>query len=58
LVLEIADDGRGGADAVRGSGLSGLEDRVAATRGALEVESRDGTGTTLRVRLPLEVAGA
>jgi len=58
LVVEVRDDGRGGADRVRGSGLRGLEDRVAALGGSLEVESPVGAGTTVRARLPLEAPGA
>ena len=53
LVVEVADDGRGGADARRGTGLTGLQDRVDALDGTLELSSVPGAGTTLRVRLPL-----
>jgi signal transduction histidine kinase len=52
LAVEIADDGVGGADASRGSGLSGLVDRVEALGGRLEVESRSGAGTRVLARLP------
>jgi PAS domain S-box-containing protein len=52
-VAEIADDGCGGADQRRGSGLRGLADRLSALRGRLEVESPQGGGTTLRARVPL-----
>ena len=54
LRLEIADDGRGGADPAAGSGLRGLEDRVLALGGTLELSSAagDGTGTRLIVELP------
>jgi signal transduction histidine kinase len=55
LDLSIRDDGRGGADARRGSGLIGLVDRVDALGGTIEVASPIGEGTTLRVRLPIEV---
>jgi signal transduction histidine kinase len=51
--VEIRDDGRGGADRGSGSGLRGLEDRVAALDGTLEVESPRGGGTRVRARLPL-----
>ena len=51
LVIEVADDGRGGVDVAAGSGLRGLEDRVAALDGTFEV--RDGGGTTVRATLPL-----
>jgi PAS domain S-box-containing protein len=43
LVITVSDDGRGGADASRGSGLRGLSDRVAALGGTFAVESGDGT---------------
>ena len=52
LVVEVADDGVGGADASRGSGLRGLADRVEALGGRLEVSSPEGEGTTLRATLP------
>ena len=48
----MADDGVGGADRSRGSGLRGLADRVEALGGRLEVSSAVGEGTTLRARLP------
>jgi signal transduction histidine kinase len=50
---EIADDGCGGADHRRGSGLRGLEDRLGAVQGALEIESPPQGGTRLRARVPL-----
>jgi signal transduction histidine kinase len=53
LVIEVADDGIGGADASRGSGLRGLADRVAAVDGTLEIVSPPGQGTRLRVVLPV-----
>ena len=46
------DDGIGGADPSRGSGLKGLEDRVAALDGTLEMESPPGAGTRIRARIP------
>ena len=52
LVVEVADDGVGGADATRGSGLRGLADRVEALGGRLDVSSPEGSGTTLRATLP------
>jgi len=52
LALTIADDGRGGADPGRGSGLQGLIDRVVAVGGTLTIESPPGGGTTLRARVP------
>jgi signal transduction histidine kinase len=51
--VEVVDDGVGGADAALGSGLRGLEDRVAALDGRLTIESPLGDGTRLRARLPL-----
>jgi signal transduction histidine kinase len=52
LLVEVADDGRGGADPTQGTGLRGLVDRVEALRGSLEVESPPGGGTVVRARLP------
>ena len=54
LELEIRDDGRGGADPQRGTGLVGLADRVASVDGAITVTSPAGKGTTITVRLPAE----
>jgi signal transduction histidine kinase len=54
LEVEIADDGAGGADARRGTGLVGLYDRTAAVGGRLHVESPPGGGTTVRAELPCE----
>jgi PAS domain S-box-containing protein len=56
LRLSIRDDGCGGADAARGSGLIGLRDRVEALGGSIEVSSPSGQGTTLTVLFPLELA--
>jgi PAS domain S-box-containing protein len=56
LALSIRDDGRGGADPSRGSGLIGLADRVEALGGTIDVTSPAGQGTTLRIRLPLDQA--
>jgi signal transduction histidine kinase len=53
LHLSIGDDGVGGADPSRGSGLIGLTDRVQALGGTLSVRSPPGTGTTIRVELPV-----
>ncbi len=50
---EVADDGCGGADEQRGTGLRGLHDRLGAVQGALELESPPGGGTRLRARVPL-----
>jgi signal transduction histidine kinase len=54
LVVEIVDDGAGGADRDTGSGLHGLSDRIEALGGQLEVSSPPGAGTTLRAEIPLE----
>ena len=53
LTLSIQDDGCGGADPSRGSGLIGLTDRVEALGGTIDVTSPAGQGTTLHIRLPL-----
>ncbi|MDT7654434.1 MAG: hypothetical protein QOI36_5840 [Pseudonocardiales bacterium] len=53
LQLTIDDDGVGGADPARGSGLTGLTDRVAALRGTIAIASPPGRGTSLRVELPV-----
>ena len=52
LVLEVSDDGRGGADPGAGSGLAGLADRVAAVDGALTLTSPAGGPTLIRAELP------
>ncbi len=52
-LVEVADDGVGGADPEVGSGLRGLADRVEALDGHLEVESSPGTGTTIRAEIPV-----
>jgi signal transduction histidine kinase len=53
-IVEIVDDGVGGADPERGSGLRGLIDRVEALDGTLAVESRRGEGTTVCASIPCE----
>ncbi|GAB3905160.1 hypothetical protein GCM10027612_74240 [Microbispora bryophytorum subsp. camponoti] len=53
-MLEIADDGVGGADPAGGTGLTGLADRVAAVGGTLTVESPCGGPTTVRAQIPCE----
>ena len=50
--IQIADDGVGGADDSRGSGLRGLADRVEALDGTLRVTSPAGVGTTVTAELP------
>ncbi len=58
LRVEIADDGIGGADDTRGSGLRGLADRVAAVDGDLTVHSPPGAGTSLTATIPLPTVTA
>jgi signal transduction histidine kinase len=53
LEVEVKDDGCGGADAGKGSGLRGLEERLRAMDGTLAVESKPGEGTLLLARIPL-----
>jgi signal transduction histidine kinase len=52
LCLTVCDDGVGGADPSRGSGLIGLVDRIEALGGSIEITSRSGQGTLLRIELP------
>ncbi|HEX5369784.1 MAG TPA: ATP-binding protein [Dehalococcoidia bacterium] len=52
LVVTVSDNGIGGADQSRGSGLQGLSDRVAAVGGELEIHSPAGGGTTLTATFP------
>ncbi len=54
----MADDGVGGAALDAGSGLVGLEDRVAALGGKLRLSSAAGVGTTLLAEMPLDEAVA
>ena len=53
LVVEVRDDGIGGARSGPGTGLGGLQDRVAALNGRFELESPDGAGTRVRALLPV-----
>ena len=53
LEVEVADDGCGGADASKGTGLRGLEERLRALDGTLALESEPGKGTRLVARIPL-----
>jgi signal transduction histidine kinase len=55
LVLSIRDDGIGGADPGRGSGLVGLRDRVEALGGTIRIDSPPGGGTSLVVTLPIDI---
>jgi signal transduction histidine kinase len=56
LQLTVADDGAGGATPSPGSGLSGLQDRVAALAGKLIIDSPPGAGTRIHAELPLPPA--
>jgi signal transduction histidine kinase len=58
LQLTVRDDGVGGADPQRGSGLIGLRDRVEALGGRIEVESPRGAGTIVLVTLPVDAGSA
>jgi signal transduction histidine kinase len=52
-VIELRDDGVGGVDETRGTGIQGLRDRVGALDGTIDVDSRIGHGTTVRARIPV-----
>jgi signal transduction histidine kinase len=52
LVVQVSDDGVGGADPNEGTGLRGLADRLAVIEGRLDVESERGRGTTITARIP------
>ncbi len=56
LVVEVCDDGAGGAQIVPGGGLAGLQGRVEALDGTLQVSSPEGGPTTLHAELPAPVA--
>ncbi|MDT5067072.1 MAG: hypothetical protein QOK02_3227 [Mycobacterium sp.] len=56
LLLSIGDDGIGGADVGKGSGLIGLRDRVEALGGRMRIKSPAGSGTSLDVTIPLDSA--
>jgi signal transduction histidine kinase len=58
LRIRIGDDGAGGADLRRGSGLLGLRDRVEALGGSIDVSSPAGQGTRIEASLPLSEASA
>jgi signal transduction histidine kinase len=55
LLLSIRDDGVGGAEPGRGSGLVGLQDRIEALGGTITIDSPPGGGTCILVTLPLDV---
>jgi signal transduction histidine kinase len=52
VIVELQDDGVGGADETKGTGLQGLRDRVTALDGTLTVTSEPGQGTLVRARIP------
>ncbi|HLT18569.1 MAG TPA: ATP-binding protein, partial [Thermomicrobiales bacterium] len=54
LLIDIEDDGVGGAEVAAGTGLTGMFDRVAALEGKLHVDSPEGEGTRIHVELPCE----
>jgi signal transduction histidine kinase len=54
VLVQVSDDGVGGADPGSGTGLRGLVDRVSSLGGSLEVDSRPGSGTTVRAEIPCE----
>jgi signal transduction histidine kinase len=58
IMVEVSDDGVGGADISKGTGLRGLLDRVSALDGGFEVESQPGSGTTVRALIPTESLGS
>ena len=57
LLVEVVDDGSGGADPASGTGLRGLADRIDSLGGRLEIDSAPGAGTRVSARLPLHDAG-
>jgi signal transduction histidine kinase len=54
LIIEVVDDGRGGADPEHGSGLIGLVDRISGLNGRLHIDSPLGGGTRIRAVLPCD----
>ena len=58
LRLTVRDDGVGGADLGRGTGLLGLKDRVEAIGGRIRLDSPPGAGTSLHAQIPLTAAGS
>ena len=57
VLVEVVDDGSGGADPASGTGLRGLADRIDALEGRLEIDSAPGAGTRVSARLPLPDPG-
>jgi signal transduction histidine kinase len=57
-IVEVRDDGVGGADPSGGTGLRGLADRVSALGGELDVKSASGVGTAVTARIPLSAYAA
>jgi signal transduction histidine kinase len=53
LLLSVRDDGVGGADPRRGSGLTGLVDRIESLGGKIQIKSPSGSGTAIEVKLPI-----
>jgi signal transduction histidine kinase len=56
VLVDVADDGVGGVDVAAGSGLRGLQDRLAAVDGELHIDSPPGGGTRLHARIPVAPA--
>jgi signal transduction histidine kinase len=56
ILVDVADDGIGGVDLAAGSGLRGLQDRLAAVDGVLDIDSPPGGGTRVRARIPVATA--
>ncbi len=54
-IVQVSDDGVGGADPTGGTGLRGLEDRLSAIDGRLAVFSPSGRGTTIRAEIPCSI---
>jgi len=54
LIIQVTDDGVGGADPGKGSGLRGLVDRVESLDGSVEIDSEAGAGTRLAAEIPLD----
>ena len=53
LIVDVEDDGIGGADTSAGTGLRGLADRVAARDGVFTIKSEPGSGTRVHAEIPL-----